>query len=1549
VGAQVEAQNLAYVIYTSGSTGRPKGVMITHRSAAAFIQWAAETFSKEDFAGVLASTSITFDLSIFELFATLSCGGRVIMADDALQLTSMGAAAGVTLINTVPSAMAELVRMGAVPDTVRVVNLAGEALKNQLAQGVYEQSRVERVYNLYGPSEDTTYSTYTLVERGAQNEPTIGRPITNTQVYILDKCLEPVALGVAGELYIGGSGLARGYINRPSPTAEKFIPDPFGVEVGARLYKTGDRARYLSDGSIEFLGRLDNQVKVRGYRIELGEVEAALLRHGGVAEAAVLVRGEGASAAIVAYYRPEGMAEVSSAELREQTRRLLPDYMVPGRFVRVAQMPLTPNGKVDRKALAALSDEGEETQREGGYEAPQTPTEEIVAGIWAQVLGLAQVGRGENFFELGGHSLLATQVVSRVREALGVEVGLRTLFERPTVCGLSEAVERERGAACGVAASGGVVAVSRGQRLPLSYAQQRLWFLEQLEGGGGLYNIPVAVRLRGGLDVSALEATLTEVVRRHEVLRTSFVMLDGEPTQEISPARRVKAPLTNLTHLPEGEREAEVQRLAREAARQSFDLTRGELMRVRVLLLDADDCCVLLTLHHIVTDGWSMNVLVREIKTLYQAFLESRPSPLPELPLQYADYAVWQHEWLNGGALQSQLDYWKEQLAGIPPSLDLPTSHPRPAVQTFRGAFEPFILSQGLTEKLRALSRQEGVTLFMTLLTGFQSLLSRYSGQDEVVVGTPIAGRTRRETEELIGLFVNTLVLRGDLRGDPTVREMLQRVRQVTLGAYENQDIPFQRLVEELQPPRDLSRSPLFQVMLVLQNTSGPQASMNAGHWAESIEVQTGVAKFDLTLFLSEDGGGLAGALEYNTDLFEPAAVKRMIAHFEQLLGAIASEPERRLSELPLLDDAERRRMLVEWNATATADRPGECVRQMFEAQVERTPDALALTFGEQRLTYRELDSRANQLAHHLRQTGVGPDTLVGILMSPSVEMVVSVFGVLKAGGAYVPFDHMSPDERLAYQVKDAGVKVTLTQPPLSGRLAALPTRAVCPEVERHAIDAQPTSVPPNLTLPAHLAYVIYTSGSTGRPKGVMIHRDGLANYLRWALKTYTGGGGAPLHSSIGFDLTVTSLFLPLLRGETVVLLEQDQTLENLGAALSGNVKFGLLKVTPSHLQFLNQLLPKGRMKCFPEAVVVGGESLAGEELERWQSEAPATRLVNEYGPTETVVGSTFFEVPAGRRFKGPVPIGRPIDNTQIYLLDSAQRPAPVGVTGEIYIGGAGVARGYLNHPGLTAERFVPDPFGPFGGARLYRTGDLARYQPDGILEYLGRSDNQVKLRGYRIELGEIEHVLMAHRAVSEAAVLLDGGRGDERLVGYVALEDGQAVEPQELRRHAKERLPEYMIPTTFIFLESLPRARSGKVDRRALPPPEAESPALAHSYVAPSTPLEHLLSDVWCEALKVKQVGVHDNFFALGGHSLLATKLVSRIREIFNTELLLRELFDNPTVAGLAQIITAAQEKQSQKVKTPQITRRRPKRDKRPALEVGQRPGDEAESTTKV
>ncbi|MET0396621.1 MAG: amino acid adenylation domain-containing protein, partial [Longimicrobiaceae bacterium] len=1395
----------------------------------------------------------------------------------------------ITHVKTMQSALAAT-PVEALPE-LRTLICGGDRLPGEQLRRWSREGR--RFFNGYGATEASIRNTSSAYA-AEDGDPPIGRTFGNTQLYVLDTWLEPVPIGVAGELYIGGVGVVRGYMGRAELTAERFLPDPHRGVAGARLYRTGDLGRRRADGEIEFLGRADHQVKVRGYRVELGEIEAVLRMHEQVREAVVLQREDApGQQRLVAYVVPEPGAEPAAAELRAHVEEQVPEYMVPGAFVVMEELPLTAAGKVDRRLLPAP-----EPMEDAEYVEPRTLAEELLAGIFAELLHRERVGATESFFGLGGHSLLATQAVSRARQAFGVEVPLRALFEAPTVEGLAARVEALRSAGTSAAPPIERLGDAREAPLPLSFAQQRLWVVDRLEPGSPAYNMPYALRLRGALDTGALRSSLDALVRRHETLRTTFAEHDGEPVQVIHPPAPVALEELDLCDLPEPERVAEAERLALEEALIPFDLARGPLLRCTLLRLGETDHVLCFTLHHIVTDGWSRGVLVGEVSTFYAAALRGETARLPELEVQYADFAVWQRRWLAGATLEAQLGFWREALRGAPPVLEVPVDRPRALGLSPRASTHGFALPAGLSEGLRALSRREGTTLFMTLLAGWQALLGRYAGQEDVVVGSPIAGRTRRETEGLIGFFVNMLPLRADLGGDPTWTELLGRVRETALGAFEHQELPFERLVEELVTERSRTHAPLFQVVFAL-NRSGAGEALSLG----SVELEPfgegeGVARFDLNLAVTDEGEALTASLTFRERLFEAETVARMVAHLEVLLESMAAaHPGQRLSEVPLLRGAEREQLLLASHGADTGYGGEACLHDMVHAQVLRTPDAPALRFEGRRLTYGELFRRACRLANLLRREGVGPEVRVAISMDPSPEAIVAVLGVMLAGGAYLPLDPELPAERRAYMIRDAAPVLLLTQAALADRLAdcGLPRLLVDAEADRLARESD--VAPATGVLSDNLAYVIYTSGSTGRPKGVLVEHRAVGNTIRELVRIYDSRPGdrnllfAPLH----FDASVGDIFIALSSGAELVVAARREMLpgEDLLRTLREQ------RIT--HMKTMQSALAATPVEALPElrTLIAGGDWLPGEQLRRWSAEG--RRFFNGYGATEASIRNTSTAYTAE---DGDPPIGRTFGNTQLYVLDTWLEPVPIGVAGELYIGGVGVVRGYMGRAELTAERFLPDPHRGVAGARVYRTGDLGRRRADGEIEFLGRADHQVKVRGYRVELGEIEAVLRTHAQVRETVVLLrEDAPGQQRLVAYVVPEAGMEPAVAELRAHVEEQVPEYMVPGAFVVMEELPLTAAGKVDRRLLPAPE---PMEDGGYVEPRTVVEELLAGIWAELLHLERVGATESFFGLGGHSLLATQVVSRARQAFGVEVPLRALFEAPTVEGLAARIEA-------------------------------------------
>ncbi|MFP5274543.1 amino acid adenylation domain-containing protein [Coleofasciculus sp.] len=1502
LGSDVKSDNLAYVIYTSGTTGQPKGVMIEQGSvlnlAMGLDQSIYDAAQAKDQLRVSLNGSLGFDTSVKQIIQLLSGHTLEIIPEelrlDGAALLSYLQRRQIDVLDCTPSQLGLLISAGLLESNIapQYVLVGGEQINPSMWERL-SQAKPSHFFNVYGPTECTVDSTVCDISV-SKLKSVIGRPIANTQIYILNSQRQPVPIGVPGELHIGGAGLARGYLNRPELTTEKFIPNPFSNEPGARLYKTGDKVRYLADGNIEFLGRIDNQVKIRGFRIELGEIEAVLGQHPAIQDSVVIAQSDDiGSKRLVAYVVPRQGHTIAVDDLRRFLKQKLPAYMVSSGFMVLDALPLTPNGKVDRKALPQI--DWAKVGESESFVAPRTPVEELLAGIWAEVLGLGQVGIYDDFFELGGHSLTATQVISRVGELFSLELPIRCLFDFSTVADLSKQIETIRSQDSDLSPAIPIQPISREAELALSFAQQRLWFLNQLDGQNTTYNILSGFHLSGTLDEAALEQSIAEIVKRHESLRTSFSVVDGVAVQVIHPQVNIPISTVNLQGLSEVEQAIEVQRLVQEENQRPFDLAQSPLLRVMVLQA-RESHILLVTMHHIVSDGWSMGIFFRELSHFYAAFSGGKFASLPNLPIQYADFAHWQRQWLQGEVLETQLEYWKRQLAGAPPLLDLPTDRPRPPSQTFRGGTKTFELSGTLTQQLKKLGHQSGTTLFLTLLAAFVTLLSRYSHEDDIVVGTPIAGRNHREIESLIGFFVNTLALRVDLSGNPSFRELLRRTRQVTLEAYSHQDLPFEKLVEELQPERNLSYNPLFQVMFVLQN-AGSEDWQLPGLTLSPLEIESVTAKFDLTLAIEEKESGLRGVWQYNSDLFDGTTISQMAGHFQTLLAGIVANPEQSMSELPLLTEAERHQLLVEWNDTQVDYPKTKCIHELFEEQVEKTPDAVALVCADEQLTYRELNGRANQLAHYLQTLGVESETLVGICVERSPLMVIGLLGILKAGGAYVPLDPSYPQERLASMLKDAQVSLLLTQqrwvegfPRRSAQVVALDTHE---DLAGEGVENLTKNVQSD-----NLAYVLYTSGSTGKPKGVAIEHRSVMALVSWATEVFTTEqlAGVLASTSFCFDISVFELFVPLSCGGTIILAENVLHLPTL----PGADQVTLINTVPSAIA---ELVRAKGIPAGVRTVNLAGEALPQRLVQLIYRQDSIEQLFNLYGPSEDTVYSTYTLVERDSE-KAP-PIGRPVANTHVYILDSQLQPVPIGVPGELHIGGAGLARGYLNRPDLTTEKFIPNSFSDEPGARLYKTGDKVRYLPDGNIEFIGRIDNQVKIRGFRIELGEIETVLGQHEAVQDCVVIAQSDeRETKRLVAYV-VPSQETISVRELRSVLKQKLPDYMIPSAFVMLEAMPLTPNGKIDRRALPSPDSSNFRSEASFVPPRTPTEEVLAAIWSNLLGVEQVGIYDNFFELGGHSLIAMRIISRIADAFGVNLPLQNFFEQPTVAQLAQQIS--------------------------------------------
>ncbi len=1515
----LDHDHLAYVIYTSGSTGRPKGVLIAHRGVVNVIRESARLLDVGPESRVLQLASLSFDASVLEIFTALSTGACLVLTrrETLLSGEALGRELAAERITTIaiPPSLLDKVPEGIELPALRSIVVGGEACSAATAA---RWAPGRRFVNAYAPTEATIFATAGECTGLDPSPPAIGVPIAETEIQLLGPDGTPVPPGEPGEICLGGAGVARGYLHRPDLTAERFVP----AADGGRLYRSGDLGRRRPDGSLEFIGRVDFQVKVRGYRIELGEIEAVLGEHPAVRSAVVAARqdgeeGDGAFAEkrLVAYVVPRGAAAGLVSALRAHLAERLPDYMVPAAFVFLDALPMAATGKVDRKALPAP--DRARPALETAYAAPSGPVEEALAQVWGELLGLDRVGARDNLFALGGHSLLVAQIVSRVRQDFGVELPIPVVFEHPTIAALAAriAAVRTGGAESDEPELPPVERVPRDRPLPLSFTQERVWFLNQLSPGAIAYNFQFTLRFRGPLDRDALARTLTEVVRRHEVLRTTFPARDGRGVQVIHPPFAVALPVVDLTALPPAAREARAERIVRQEIRRGFDVAELPLLRWTLLRLAPDDHLLLQVEHHFVHDGWSLALFLREVKEIYRAFSAGLPSPLPEPPIQYADFAVWQRRFLDGQVLARQLGYWKERLGEDPPVLQLPTDHPRPKAHSFRGDALRVDLPHELYEEVRAFGRREGSTLFVTMLSVFDALLDRMTGQDDFLLGSGVANRRLRETEQMIGMVVNTVVLRTPLASDLPFRDLMVRARRTMLEAHQHQDLPFEKLVQELQPDRDLSRNPLFQVLFSFHDAPVPDLDFGGGLAAEIFERHNSSAKSDLNVVVkprAEQRIGLRPTghdeltmvWEFATDLYERATIERMWGHYQNLLRGVVEDAGRTLAELPLLSPAEQLQ-LAAWNETAAPAPAEPRVQRLVEAQAARTPAALAVAMGPRRLAYGELNAAANRLARKLRALGAGPEVPVGVLLERSPELVVAELAALKTGGAYLPLDPVYPPERLAFMLEDAGVAALVTDRAHAGLVAGVAVPVLVLDEMAELAALPDSNLPDAATDPAaaaRLAYVIYTSGSTGHPKGVEVTHGGLANLVAWHRQVYGVGveDRATLVAGPAFDASVWEVWPYLTAGASLHVPDAETRAapERLLAWLVAE------RVT---LTFLPTPLAEAAVELpAPEGLELRAVLTGGDRLRRAPAAGLPYRLVNHYGPTENSVVATAGEVPPAATSDVPPGIGRAIANTRLHVLDRDGNPTPVGVPGELFVGGAGLARGYRGRPDLTAERFVPDAWSEEPGARLYRTGDLVRWRSNGELEFLGRTDHQVKVRGFRIELGEIEAVLARYPAVKQAVVVARGKEdsSEKRLVAYVVPHD-EAVDADALRAHLAATLPDYMVPSAFVLLPSLPLTPNGKVDLRALPEPELEA-GREEGYVAPRTPLEELLAGIWAQVVGVPRVGAGDHFFRLGGHSLLATQVLSRVRDAAGAEVPLAALFEEPVLAGFARAVEA-------------------------------------------
>jgi amino acid adenylation domain-containing protein len=1497
------ANDLAYVIYTSGSTGKPKGVMIEHGNLVDYTFGLNKYIQTGQCNSYALVSTIATDLGNTVIYASLLSGGALhVFSKDSVSdldyLHQYFRKHTIDCLKIVPSHWKALCADDTLLLPKKLLVFGGEALQSELVEDIRLSGSLCRVVNHYGPTETTIGKLLHEVNYSNNYAGTIpiGKPFSNTNVYVLSSQLQLCPVGVPGQLYISGAGLARGYYNNQELTNEKFIINPFIEDGTAKLYGTGDLVKWLPDGNILFIGRVDDQVKIRGYRIELGEIESVLQQNEEVSQAVVLARDDKqGNKQLVAYIVPESDYGFDRESIIIFLKERLPLYMIPAVLMEIESLPLTSNGKIDRKKLP----DPESAELSGDkFVTPRNETETRLAAIWQDILEVDQVGINDDFFELGGHSLLAVRLVSAIRKAFKVEMPIGDIFDYPTVALLAIQLAAQ--------STGDVLppiekANPRPDRIPLSFSQERLWFIDQL-GGSLQYHIPAVLRLTGKLDVEVISGSLKEIINRHEALRTVIFEEEGTGYQLIKEVEDWQLQIVDGAIYND---DAEgLQYFIKQRLDYPFNLAKEYLLRATLICLAKDECILVITLHHIGSDGWSTSIIVNELIELYNAGIEKRANTLPRLPLQYADYAIWQRGYLQGEILDKKLAYWKDKLADIS-TLQLYTDYPRPSVQSTNGAVKGFKVNKELSEKLQSLSRQQGATLFMTMLAVIKTLLYRYSGQQDIAIGTPVAGRQQQELEGLIGFFINTIVLRSNLTGSDSFSELLQQVRNTTLEAYSHQEVPFEKVVEAVAKDRDLSNSPLFQVMMVFQNTPDVQqlklgeVELSAGISGQSAHT---TAKFELTFNVSESAAGLNVSIEYCTDLYSEGTIIKMITHLKQLLNAVVTDPAQSIEKLPMLTSDETKQLLNEFNDYSVNYPTDKTIVDLFEEQVAITPNNIAIEFGNHQLSYFELNQRSNQLANYLRAKGVDKEMLVPICTDRSIEMLIGVLAILKAGGAYVPIDPEFPADRINFVLEDTAAKIVLVNKKDSLNIKFKEGIEVV-EIDKDFLFVSENPVG-NLGVvagPANVAYVIYTSGSTGKPKGVLIEHRNVVRLFKNANPLYDFGEQDVwcMFHSFTFDFSVWEMYGALLFGGKLVIIEKQVTKDaSLFAELIIQKQVTILNQTPSSFYVLQEYLVNHVTSVPIRCVIFGGEALNPAKLQSWKEMYPESKLINMYGITETTVHVTYQEIGWQHIRNGKSVIGKPIPTLTTHVLDSALNLLPVGVVGEMCVGGAGLARGYLNMPELTDERFIKDIFAGEPGARLYRSGDLGVRLSDGSLEYMGRKDDQVKIRGYRIELGEIENVLKQSGLVNETVVIAGkDATGSNMLICYVV--PANVFDREQLIAYLKGKVPDYMIPSVLVEMQQLPLTANGKLDKKALLAIEL-SRASEHKYVAPRNELESRMAEIWQDLLGIKSIGVKDNFFELGGHSLNILRLVSVIRKKMEMEVTINDVFIYPTIAGL-------------------------------------------------
>ena len=1510
-----------YIIYTSGSTGLPKGVVVPEVGICNLASWhAAEYFQQETVVRMGQVAGAAFDAAAWEIWATLCAGASLIIAPEDARISAkemVGWIAENEITHLfLPTPLAEAVFAEPLPQNwlLKTLFTGGDKL-NQFPP----QQRSFKLINAYGPTECSVVATAGEIK--SENDhgglPPIGRPINNAHVYILDKTQQVVPVGVMGELYIGGTGVAKGYLNNEELNEEKFLKNPYA---SGKLYRTGDLARWLANGEIAYCGRIDQQVQVRGFRVELGEIENALNKLPGIKESLVRLNKthkgkESLSAYLVMSADHKALFDKNA--LTRSLKNTLPDYMLPADYCVIDAIPLTANGKIDETKLPPVSLYIEEGEQELHFEAPSTQTEKDIFEIWESVLGNAQFGVANNFFQIGGHSLLATRVMARMREEFNKNLPLRLIFDNPSIAELAEIIDGETTNTTTDLPA--LLPVSRDQPLSLSFSQERLWVLDRLESGASkynsasAYNISSAFNVRGKLHLDALSFAFSQLVKRHEILRTTFSSAGAEVAQCITPAYPWIFTIEDVCLESEQRQLDAIALLQQQETSRAFDLEEGadarrtRLIRTRLLKRADDHFVLFITLHHIIADGWSVEIISQELSYFYRQYLDNGEAlftPLPELAIQYADYAMWQKQCLQEERIQKPLAYWQQHLAGVE-ALELTTDYPRPSQQTYAGAALNTHIPEALAKKIQQFSKQEGLTPFVVLICAYKILLSRYSGQADLCVGTPLAQRPVQETEALIGFFINTLPLRSVISEKQSYRDALKTEHHTILDAFEYQDIPFERIVEALNLPRDLSRSPVFQTLFSFQKSDLQNSLKLQGLQVEQLPQKNTASQFEISLAITETQDGLLARYDYNTGLFSEKSIERFSRHFENVLDSLLESPDCALSEINFLSQREYQQQIIEWNNTEKEYPKTEALHALFEQQVRQTPDSLALCFEQQELSYTELNRQANQLAHFLIASGADRNQPVAVCMQRSVELVICLYAILKSGAAYLPLDTSSPQGRLQDMLDDAGAPVLITDNDAGVPALEAKHKIIYTDIQEKLND-QPETNPTIMSSDDDLAYVIYTSGSTGKPKGVAVPHRGVINRLLWMQDAYplTDKDVVLQKTPYSFDVSVWEFFWPLFTGAKLVIAKPDGHKDpDYLCQLIQQQKVSTLHFVPSMLGLF--LSNKSASACHSlQTVFCSGEALKVEHSRQFFSSLPNSRLINLYGPTEASIDVSVWECKK-EHAHSRIPIGKPIANTQLYILNEFHQPVATGVPGELYIGGAGLAKGYLGQATLTAERFIDSPFVNTPGEKLYKTGDKVRFLPDGNIDYLGRMDFQVKLRGLRIELGEIENQLDSLAFIKESVVVLATHNNEQHLVAYISSDED--VESVFIKKLLANKLPDYMLPSAIIRLAELPLSPNGKVDRKALPLWQTDR-IKQTVFVAPRNASEVFIAQLWCDFLKLDTVGVLDNFFELGGHSLLATQIVSRIRERYEVDISLAKLFEKPTVEALAMAVLEAE-----------------------------------------